>query len=306
MSALPEHVSQFTSWLRCQKAFELERLQRAPRIPAWWLVGGSVVHEVTEDLDREILRDGLEPHELDVTLLLERRTREKLTELVAREEERSGVRTEEWFAAGRGAGQGKQYWWENAPKMVSNWLQWRTSKGWEIASVFVEISDYRAPNEELLIEWEFEQEIGPVSVKGAPDRVMVLPNGDWVVVDIKSGSSTPKEPLQLGLYATVLEMLGFRRPKYGTFVKVKEGVSTPLVPLEKYDERYFTELFAGLRGQLDLAVETGRFLPNVGDSCRTCSVQSSCYAMGGGLSANHDPLDPQYQYQTNAVEGQAA
>lgn len=294
MNSLPLHVShsQFTSWLRCQKAFELERLARAPKTPAWWLVGGSTVHEVTEHLDREALRLGLEPHHLDVTLKLEQLTREKLTELIAAEEEKSGVKTEEWFAAGRGAGQGKQYWWENAPKMVSNWLQWRTLKAWEIADLD------GIPG----IEFGFSYPIGPVLVKGAPDRVMVLPNSDWVVVDIKSGSSTPKEPLQLGLYATVLEMKGFRRPKYGTFVKVKTGESTPLVPLEKYDERYFTELFAGLRGQLNLAAQTGRFLPNVGDSCRTCSVQSSCFAFGGGLSANHDPLDPNYE----TTEGQAA
>lgn len=301
--SLPEHVShsQFTSWLRCQRAFFLERIAGAPKIPAWWLIGGSAVHEVTEHLDREALRLGLEPHHLDVTLKLEQLTREKLTELVAAEEEKSGVTTSEWFAAGRGAGQGKQYWWENAPKMVQNWLQWRTLKGWQIA--------WSEDDDEIdhpLIEWEFAIVIGGVTVKGAPDRVMVLPNGDWVVVDIKSGSSTPKEPLQLGLYATVLEMLGFPRPKYGTFVKVKDGESTPLVPLEKYDERYFTELFAGLRGQLDLAVSTGRFLPNVGDACRTCSVQNSCFAMDGALAVNFDPLHPLYGNQIATTEGQAA
>jgi hypothetical protein len=101
-------------------------------------------------------------------------------------------------------------------------------------------------------------------------------------------------------------MLGWRRPKYGTFVKVKDGESTPLVPLEKYDERYFTELFAGLRGQLDLAVETGRFLPNVGDNCRTCSVQNSCFAQDGALAVNHDPLHPLYRSQPQTNEGQAA
>lgn len=303
-SSLPAHVShsQYGSWLRCQKAFQLERIQRAPKTPAWWLVGGSAVHEVTEHLDREAFEVGLEPHNLDVTIEIERLSREKLTELVAAEEEKSGVPSEQWFAAGRGTGQGKQYWWENAPKMVSNWLQWRTEKGWEIATIPGNWDDNEAVwGQTPLIEYEFEIQIGPVSVKGAPDRVMVLPNGDWVVVDLKSGSSTPKEPLQLGLYATVLELLGFTRPKYGTFVKVKDGESTPLVPLEKYSERYFLDLFTGLRGQLDLAVETGSFLPNVGDSCRTCSVQSSCYAIGGSESAIYDPLDPNYQ-----TEGQQA
>lgn len=294
---LPLHLShsQLTGWLRCQKSFELERIAGAPRTPAWWLVGGSAVHEVTEDLDREGLKLGLEPHQLDVTLMLEQRTREKLSTLVELEEEKSGVKHTEWFTAGRGEGQAKKYWFENAPKMVSNWLGWRTLKGWGIADLAGEPG----------IEYEFEIQIGGLAVKGAPDRVMVLPNGDWVVVDIKSGSSTPKEPLQLGLYATVLEMLGFRRPKYGTFSKVKTGESTPLVPLDKFDERYFIELFAGLRGQLDLAVETGRFLPNVGDACRTCAVQNACYAQDGALSAQFDPLNPLYK-NSATTEGQAA
>ena len=40
--------SAFTSWLRCGKAFQLERNLQAPTDPAWWFVGGSAFHLATE------------------------------------------------------------------------------------------------------------------------------------------------------------------------------------------------------------------------------------------------------------------
>jgi hypothetical protein len=283
---LPEHVShsQLTSWAeRCQKEFQLRRIQGAPVVPAWWLVGGSTVHEVTEELDRRGLEFNLTPEAMNVTLELEELTLAKLNELVDKTEKQSGVPSSEWFTAGRGKGQGREYWEESAPTMVSNWLTWRARVGWKIA----EFSD------EPAIELDLDPYLTPeLKVVGAPDRVFVLPNGELVVVDVKSGSSTPKTPMQQGLYATLLELLGHRRPKYGTFVKVKEdgGVHTPLAKLDKYDEQFFTELFRGFRAQL----ETGAFLPNVGDNCRTCGVQAACYAQGGALSAEYDPLDPNH------------
>jgi CRISPR/Cas system-associated exonuclease Cas4 (RecB family) len=295
-SALPLHMShsQLTGWAeRCQKAFQLERIQRAPKVPAWWLVGGSAVHEVTEELDRRCFELELTPSALGGKLEIEELTHAKLDELVAREVEHSGVPHEDWFAAGRSP-QNRKYWYEQAPVMVGNYLTWRERTNWKIA-VF---------NGEPAIEFAFDltpsatdhigiPELPPAPLKGAPDRVFELPNGELVVGDVKSGSSTPKSPLQLGVYATVIEYLGFRRPKYGTFIKVKEdgGVHTPLVPLKKYDHEYVQHLFTALRSQLD----TGTFIPNVGDNCRTCSVQAACYAAGGSLSADYDPLDPQYQ-----------
>jgi len=40
--------SAFTSWLRCGKAFQLERNLQAPQEPAWWFVGGSAFHAAAE------------------------------------------------------------------------------------------------------------------------------------------------------------------------------------------------------------------------------------------------------------------
>jgi hypothetical protein len=40
--------SSFTSWLRCGKAWQLERGMQAPGEPAWWFVGGSAFHAAAE------------------------------------------------------------------------------------------------------------------------------------------------------------------------------------------------------------------------------------------------------------------
>lgn len=290
--SLPAHVShsQLTSWAeRCQKEFQLRRLQRAPVVPAWWLVGGLTVHEVTEELDRRGLEFNLTPEVLNSKLEIEELTLTKLNELVSKTESESGVLSSEWFAAGRGKGQGREYWEESAPLMVSNWLTWRTRVGWPIAyfdgepAIELDLS-------EVLADLNLTTE---VKVVGAVDRVFELPNKELVIDDVKSGSSTPKTQMQQGLYATLIQKKYGVRPKYGTFTKVKEdgGVHTPLAPLAKYDERFFSQMFGALRAQL----ETGTFLPNVGDNCRTCGVQAACYAASGSLSHEYDPLDPNYQ-----------
>lgn len=40
--------SSFSSWIRCGKAWELERKLQAPSEPAWWFVGGSAFHAAAE------------------------------------------------------------------------------------------------------------------------------------------------------------------------------------------------------------------------------------------------------------------
>lgn len=48
------HVSysQLTSWTRCGKAFELQRLQEAPESPTVWLPAGKAVHATFEAIAR--------------------------------------------------------------------------------------------------------------------------------------------------------------------------------------------------------------------------------------------------------------
>lgn len=53
-AGLPKHMSpsQVNSLLTCGEQYRLERVVRVPSRPMWAGVGGSVVHKMTEDLDR--------------------------------------------------------------------------------------------------------------------------------------------------------------------------------------------------------------------------------------------------------------
>lgn len=53
-SARPISFSALTSWLRCGKAYQLERILGIEGVPAWYFVGGGAVHTVTEEYDRHL------------------------------------------------------------------------------------------------------------------------------------------------------------------------------------------------------------------------------------------------------------
>lgn len=44
--------SQMTSYTRCSKQYQLQRLLQAPTVPAVWLPAGSAVHEAIEIVNR--------------------------------------------------------------------------------------------------------------------------------------------------------------------------------------------------------------------------------------------------------------
>lgn len=269
------------SWYRCGKAYELERLTDMPALPAWWFVGGSCVHEVTEWWDRLLLATKL----VSMNSVREY-TLNKLDELVAAEIERTGVQPENWLAAGRWPKKNGYVWWrENAPLMVERYIKWRLATNWEVAD-FAGVPGIEC---DLLVSLSFGQ------FQGAPDRVFRLPSGQLVVLDVKTGSTTPKEPLQLGTYANLLQMLGFERPAWGVYAMVKhedpEELLSPLVPLDKYTTSYLE----GIYGPGDAGIRLGAFAPNVGDACRTCPVAKGCYAAGGEDSRLWDRLHPLYQ-----------
>lgn len=252
-----------------------------PRLAAWWFIGGSCVHEVTEALDR-LLLDG-------VVVTLEsakEMTLAKLDELVTKEVKERQLDTELWLAAGRWPKKNGYDWWrENAPLMVERYLKWRWATMWEVA----DFNGVPGIECDLLVSFGFGQ------FRGAPDRVFRLPSGQLVVLDVKSGSTIPKEPLQLGTYANMIEMLGFERPAYGTYAMVKQEdpdkMLTELVPLDKYTTPYLE----GIYGPADASIRLGAFAPKIGDRCRTCVVQKGCYAAGGEDSRLWDRLHPLYR-----------
>lgn len=239
---------------------------KEPEVPAWWFVGGNAIHTATETFDRKYpTRESLKEFAAagsDTNFFLDAFELE-----VGRVVAESGVVESEWRSGGRVSKQypnkeNRDWWLENGPVMFDQWVKWRVGSGWEIASFDGVFS----------IEIGFKFDIGSgTELQMYLDRLMVNEHGELVVVDLKSGSSSPKSPLQLAVYAYGAEKMLGVRPKWGTFWKARDGVTSHLVDLDTFPSdrvEYIVSGFDKLRKQ-------GIFLPNL-DECGWCGFNQVC------------------------------
>lgn len=259
--------SALKGWLHCQKQFELERIKGAARTPAWFNIGGTVFHEWSELFDR-----GVEPPPIKRLFL----------EAVEEEERKTGIPRTDWIRGGRVS---KEYpdkeseaWWLfHLPLMAQSYQAWRDSTKWVL---------WEPSTSVLAIELEMTTRLGGVTLKAHADRGFVLPSGELAVVDLKTGSRKPESTLQLGVYATAIQMNYGVRPKWGYYYMARQGKHIGPYDLDKYTPSRLEELYRQFR----LGVENGVFIPNVGNHCKTCGVARFCFFGGGADAEAHDEL----------------
>ena len=173
-----------------------------------------------------------------------------------------------WRAAGRAtkANPNKEdgsWWEENGRKMLERWKTWRTgTNGWSL---------WVTPEGIPAIELGLNPTIAGVRVQMHIDRVMVNPEGEMVIVDLKTGQRVPSSDLQLAFYAVGLEMQFGIRPKYGTYWMARDGVTSPVVDLDFYTIDKIEEIVA----QFDKARKEGIFVPNF-SHCKMCDLVDKC------------------------------
>ena len=180
---------------------------------------------------------------------------------------KTNVDKSEWKAAGRvsKANPNKEdgsWWTANGSDMVDSWINWRTNAAWKIW----EVSD-GVPAIELGLTpiWN------DVPVQMHLDRVMVTPDGELVVLDIKTGSRTPSSDLQLAFYAAGMEAILGVRPQYGAYWMARTGGIGELINLDKYP----TSAIIDIVTKFDSARKQEIFLPNF-NHCVMCSVVKEC------------------------------
>lgn len=158
-------------------------------------------------------------------------------------------------------GENEAWWYVAGRGMVKSWVDFRLgSNGWTLWS----IGDQ--PAIELVLNPIFKD----VPVKMAIDRIMVTPDGELVIVDLKTGNNTP-DPLQLAFYAAGMEKMFGIRPRYGTYWMARKGTTGSLIDLDHIT----TDMVEDLVVQFDNARKAGIFLPNLG-ACGYCSYTSQC------------------------------
>ena len=149
------------------------------------------------------------------------------------------------------------------------------------------------------IEIGFNNSFGEVPVKAFADAVVVQGN-EIAVVDFKTGSYMPDSSLQLGVYASMMEMQFGVRPTRGYYYSARKAQFIEASGLDRWTIPVLTELFT----QFNLGIKHEIFLPNLGMSCSTCGVKEYCYAFGGQLAEVYDPLANLQRNQTNEKEKQ--
>lgn len=263
--------SQLSSLTTCGEQFRLERVVGVTQRPAWALIGGSTVHEVTELHD--LAGHGVAVPSDTFREVFERRTVEA--------EEESGIDRSEFRASGRASArwpnkEDANWWLTEGPAMVQRWVNWTAATPWKL---------WITPDGKPAVEIEFDMLLNDddIDVKGFIDRVYEY-NGYLIVLDIKTGSRPQPTPRQLGTYKVGLEQVyGDALPPvaYGAFWDGRRGVTSTPAALNEYDERRLSYQY----GVVAKMRRENLYLPSPGPMCSGCSVNEFCFEYTQGASA---------------------
>lgn len=251
--------SAMSTWLNCGWSFYLTRVQKIQENPSYWLVGGKSLHEGTE------IYDALEPGAaFDSRAVFSQRWAENYNLADNGMPFRAGGKKTTAYPNKEDA----RWWLDNGPKMLDFWVQFRETSGYTI---------YELPDGAKAVETELNTEVGGVNMKGFLDRLMVSPEGELIVVDIKTSSKAPVTYTQLGTYAILTEKTMGIRPVKGAYWMARTGELTEPVELDHYTEGRLATHVKGFK----IAVDNNIFIPQPGFMCGTCSVNHACYAVKG-------------------------
>jgi len=197
-------------------------------------------------------------------------------------EERTGTNPVDWRVGGRESKanpdkENKAWWDENGLKMFENFVTSFKNNKWKI---------WTTPDGKPGIELGFDLFFGDVRIKAFADLVFINEDGSLTVVDLKTGAYTPDSAMQLGVYASCIEMQYGIRPQHGAYYKARSAMLEPSPGLELWTIPVLTDLFA----QFERGIQAEIFLPNLNMMCKSCGVQDYCYAFGGSLAHTIDPL----------------
>jgi CRISPR/Cas system-associated exonuclease Cas4 (RecB family) len=239
MSELPKHISysSFSTWQECGWKYYLTKVEGVQEGHAVWFTGGTAVHKATEVYDLE----GGTAEDIWNKVWFEQ---------VAEDEAIHGD-MQDWKYAKR---EDMSWWYGEGIWMLERWIKLRNS-GWSVYEDFV--------------EKEYEIPIDDSTVKMAIDRVMVDFEGNRVLLDIKTGASSQRHPLQLAVYAWALGKQGISVDKAG-FWDARSGSISLWNLTHLHSERV-----EDILNTFDKARKETIFLPNL-NNCGRCDVISSC------------------------------
>lgn len=258
-------VSQLTSYLSCSEMYRLEKVAKAPGLPAAWFIQGIAFHEAIEFWERNNRTPDLETVQ---DLFLDKWDDEQ-------------ARFTDWaysqWLTGTPTRDGKKDIELRRAKglqQVADYIEWAESQKdeWRILTL----------NGEKALELRFEMDLGVpgslVRVVGYIDQMVEYRNGAIRPRDLKTGTKRPTWEVQLGVYALAMrDFFGIANVWHGDYYMCKDKGVTKPYDLKRFTKEFLTEQFH----TLNEAIEAEIFMPNPGSGmCNVCGVWQFCSAKG--------------------------
>lgn len=176
-----------------------------------------------------------------------------------------------WRTAGRKTkanpnGEDIDWWRDNGKDMVTAYYQWRESN----KNLVIWETPTGVPAIELAVNVTLED---GTMLRGFIDRVFQdFDSGELLVVDLKSGNSTPP-PIQLATYRLALEQTFGFSPKFGSYWMARKGTLDMVHDLDKYPPAMVSRWMRDMKKIID----QGIYIPHVTMMCNYCGVREHCY-----------------------------
>ncbi|MGZ4928353.1 MAG: ATP-dependent helicase [Halobacteriota archaeon] len=231
-------ASALQTYSNCPMQYKYGYILRVPTVPRTYFNLGHVVHSVIEHLTKDEL-DGIPP------------TKERAMEMLARF----------WSSAAYTTKQKEREDKALAEQMFKTYVAWQTEN----------------ENEVVDAEMKFAFTLNGRTVKGFIDRLERTPDGEYVVIDYKTGYPTEtknsiRESIQMNVYClAILEKFGCV-PKKASFFYVKHDKHVHYYPEGEQLEQQKLRL----SGMVE-AVLSEHFLETPAyQTCRSCSYGDLC------------------------------
>lgn len=245
-------LNQYTT---CGEQFYLTRVLRLPDPLSWALYGGKAFHTASEWLDKG--------EYLSVELAWNDAWRAETQDIEDPDAVRATGRASKEFPNK----ENPDWWNAKGPGMLEEYVTWRDARmqgGWD----WLEL-----PGGVPAIEVQVNGTLGGVFVRGFIDRVMISPEGEVHLYDIKTGQEPTS--IQQHVYAALMEQtLGIRPSKYAYYL-ARKGNTGEMHDLDS-ERPDLDRIFATAQR----AIEAEVFLPSPGMLCKNCAVRDYCSAMG--------------------------
>lgn len=251
-TGVPLSPSRASDFKNCPRLFKYRVIDRIPEPADIFSARGTLVHAVLEAMFR------LPPETRSLSAVADN-LQDKWDELKSAEEF-AGIQLD--------------------PAEEVDWL----AQTLELLANYFEIEDPAHISPEQL-EWWVEHRGEQTFLRGIIDRLEVLPNGDWILSDYKTGRS-PSENYALGsffglkFYALVCWKTFGKIPAQLRLLQLKEPEVITLVPTPQMLEGLERQLNA-IAAAITRAHETGDWRPRPGPLCGWCPHQAICPAFEG-------------------------